>query len=142
MCEVELNTRVYVKMVLHAAHYPHSTVSGVLLGHHTPSCLTLVDCVPVCHLQLPLSLSLEVALAQVPYCFLGVVCDTKTCTGLLMICTLFTNSLQVLFFLSTAPSSFPLYHPHTQLFVCPTDRLMECSSRTGYCWFLSSKRWP
>ncbi|XP_077325640.1 ER membrane protein complex subunit 9 isoform X2 [Lithobates pipiens] len=65
MCEVELNTRVYVKMVLHAAHYPHSTVSGVLLGHHTPSCLTLVDCVPVCHLQLPLSLSLEVALAQI-----------------------------------------------------------------------------
>ncbi|XP_068098591.1 ER membrane protein complex subunit 9 [Hyperolius riggenbachi] len=65
MCEVELNTHVYVKMILHAARYPHSTVSGVLLGRQTPGCLTLVDCVPVCHLQLPLSLSMEVALTQI-----------------------------------------------------------------------------
>ncbi|KAM9329087.1 ER membrane protein complex subunit 9 [Gastrophryne carolinensis] len=65
MCEVEFSTPVYVKMVLHAARYPHSTVSGVLLGHRTPGCLTLVDCVPVCHLQLPLALSLEVALTQI-----------------------------------------------------------------------------
>ncbi|XP_044143317.1 ER membrane protein complex subunit 9 [Bufo gargarizans] len=64
MCEVELSTRVYVKMILHAARYPHSTVSGALLGCRTPGCLTLCDCVPITH-QLPLALSLEVALTQI-----------------------------------------------------------------------------
>ncbi|KAM4809086.1 ER membrane protein complex subunit 9 [Rhinophrynus dorsalis] len=65
MCEVELSTRVYVKMILHAARYPHSTVSGALLGHKTHDCITLSDCIPICHLYLPLSLSLEVALTQI-----------------------------------------------------------------------------
>ncbi|XP_069617984.1 ER membrane protein complex subunit 9 isoform X2 [Ranitomeya imitator] len=64
MCEVELSTRVYVKMILHAARYPHSTVSGALVGRRTPGCLTLCDCVPIGH-QLPLALSLEVALTQI-----------------------------------------------------------------------------
>ncbi|XP_073431471.1 ER membrane protein complex subunit 9 isoform X3 [Dendrobates tinctorius] len=64
MCEVELSTRVYVKMILHAARYPHCTVNGALLGRRTPGCLTLCDCVPISH-QLPLALSLEVALTQI-----------------------------------------------------------------------------
>ncbi|XP_075067270.1 ER membrane protein complex subunit 9 [Mixophyes fleayi] len=65
MCEVELCTRVYGKMILHAARYPQSTVSGVLLGRRTPDCITLCDCVPIGHLHLPLALSLEVALTQI-----------------------------------------------------------------------------
>ncbi|KAM8961790.1 ER membrane protein complex subunit 9 [Pelodytes ibericus] len=65
MCEVELSTRVYVKMRLHAARYPHCTVSGVLVGRRGNGCVTLYDCVPICHLYHPLALSLEVALTQI-----------------------------------------------------------------------------
>ncbi|KAM4706653.1 ER membrane protein complex subunit 9 [Discoglossus pictus] len=65
MCEVEFSTRVYVKMCLHAARFPHCTVSGVLLGRRGEGCVTLSDCVPICHLYLPLSLSQEVALMQI-----------------------------------------------------------------------------
>ncbi|NP_001089747.1 uncharacterized protein LOC734811 isoform X1 [Xenopus laevis] len=66
MCEVELTTRAYVKMFLHTARYPHSTVCGALLGHKSQhGCVVLSDCVPICHLYLPLSLSLEVALTQI-----------------------------------------------------------------------------
>uniref|UniRef100_A0A8C5PYV4 ER membrane protein complex subunit 9 n=1 Tax=Leptobrachium leishanense TaxID=445787 RepID=A0A8C5PYV4_9ANUR len=65
MCEVELSTRVYVKMRLHAARYPHCTVSGVLVGRRSNGCVLLCDCVPIGHLYLPLALSLEVALTQI-----------------------------------------------------------------------------
>ncbi|XP_063310980.1 ER membrane protein complex subunit 9 isoform X1 [Pelobates fuscus] len=65
MSEVELSTRVYVKMRLHAARYPHCTVSGVLVGCRANGCLMLCDCVPICHLSPPLALSLEVALTQI-----------------------------------------------------------------------------
>ncbi|XP_053558330.1 ER membrane protein complex subunit 9 [Bombina bombina] len=65
MCEVELCTRMYVKMCLHATRYPHCAVNGVLLGRRGDGCVTLCDCVPIGHLFLPLSLSLEVALMQI-----------------------------------------------------------------------------
>ncbi|XP_053312788.1 ER membrane protein complex subunit 9 [Spea bombifrons] len=65
MCEVEIGTRVYAKMCLHAARYPHCTVSGALVGRRGNGCVTLCDCVPINHLYLPLALSLEVALTQI-----------------------------------------------------------------------------
>ncbi|XP_030043233.1 ER membrane protein complex subunit 9 [Microcaecilia unicolor] len=69
MCEVEISMQAYVKMCLHAARYPHMAVNGVLLGYggSRTGCLYLMDCVPLSHGLLPLSLPLEVALSQIDF---------------------------------------------------------------------------
>ncbi|XP_053114827.1 ER membrane protein complex subunit 9 isoform X1 [Hemicordylus capensis] len=72
MGEVEISTRAYVKMCLHAARYPHAAVNGLLLAQRhratlagSLECLCITDCVPLFHNNLSLTVMLEVALNQV-----------------------------------------------------------------------------
>ncbi|XP_072126299.1 ER membrane protein complex subunit 9-like isoform X1 [Mobula birostris] len=70
MVEVEISARAYVKMQLHAAKFPSRAVNGLLLAERAPEvgrgqCLVLMDCVPLFHNSLALTVMLEVALNQV-----------------------------------------------------------------------------
>lgn len=66
--DISLGCSALTKMLLHAARYPHSAVSGVVLaqgkGGETNN-MVLVDAVPLFHLQLGLAPMLEVALTKV-----------------------------------------------------------------------------
>ena len=66
--EVEFEARAYVKMILHAAKYPHCAVNGLLLANKSDasgSRLMLTDCIPLIHQTEGLSPMIEVALAQI-----------------------------------------------------------------------------
>lgn len=68
--DISLACPTLTKMLLHAARYPQLAVSGVVLaqargGDTTSSTITLIDAVPLFHLQLSLAPMLEVALTQV-----------------------------------------------------------------------------
>jgi hypothetical protein len=69
MAEVEVSTRAYSKLFLHASKYPHCSVNGVLLAEKPKQketkTLKFVDCIPLFHLSLSLAPMLEVALTQV-----------------------------------------------------------------------------
>jgi len=68
---IELMTRAYAKVILHAAKYPHASVNGVLLaklpskGEKIGSKLVLIDAIPLFHQTEGLSPMLEVALTQI-----------------------------------------------------------------------------
>ena len=77
---IELSSRAYSKMILHAAKYPHCAVNGVLIaskrrvkniGNSSDSSssntkmLVITDAVPLFHQNLGLAPMTEVALAQV-----------------------------------------------------------------------------
>merc|ERR1711868_291063 len=65
--ELEISTRAYCKMVMHAAKYPSSSINGVLLskvgGGSNP--VKYVDCIPMLHINTALAPMVEVALAQI-----------------------------------------------------------------------------
>lgn len=66
--DISLGCSALTKMLLHAARYPHSAVSGVVLAQGKggdSSNMVLVDAVPLFHLQLGLAPMLEVALTRV-----------------------------------------------------------------------------
>ncbi|XP_045617252.1 ER membrane protein complex subunit 8-like isoform X2 [Procambarus clarkii] len=68
--DISLACPTLAKMLLHAARYPQSAVSGVVLAHarggdSTSNTVYLVDTVPLFHLQLSLAPMLEVALTQI-----------------------------------------------------------------------------
>merc|ERR1711936_336039 len=68
---IELMTRAYAKVILHAAKYPHTAVNGVLLaklpakGQKQSPKLVLTDAIPLFHQTEGLSPMLEVALTQI-----------------------------------------------------------------------------
>jgi len=71
--EVDFEPRAYVKMIFHAAKYPHCAVNGLLLankknalggGPRTGS-LVITDCIPLFHQSEGLTPMIEVALAQI-----------------------------------------------------------------------------
>merc|ERR1711868_40281 len=65
--ELEISTRAYCKMVMHAAKYPSSSINGVLLskvgGGSNP--VKYMDCIPMLHINTALAPMVEVALAQI-----------------------------------------------------------------------------
>lgn len=64
-----VETQTYVKLVLHAAKWPASSVCGVLLGQEKGQGFTISDAVPFFHHEAPLAPLLEVACAMVDvYC--------------------------------------------------------------------------
>jgi len=61
---LEISTRAYCKMMMHAAKYPSSNLNGVLLARadeHNRVC----DTIPLFHLTVGLTPMLEVALSQI-----------------------------------------------------------------------------
>ncbi|XP_071541165.1 ER membrane protein complex subunit 8 isoform X2 [Panulirus ornatus] len=68
--DISLACPTLAKMLLHAARYPQLAVSGVVLaqargGDNPSNTITLIDAVPLFHLQLSLAPMLEVALTQI-----------------------------------------------------------------------------
>ncbi|CAG9802314.1 unnamed protein product [Chironomus riparius] len=64
MSEVVLSQKAYIKMVFHAAKYPHSAVNGLLLGSKSNK-TEVVDAVPLFHQCLYVTPMNEIALIQV-----------------------------------------------------------------------------
>ena len=67
---IELSTRAYAKVILHAAKYPHCAVNGVLLAKIPPkgqktNRLSLIDAIPLFHQTPGLTPMVEVALTQI-----------------------------------------------------------------------------
>ena len=61
-----LEDLAYAKIILHALKYSHQTVNGVLLGSpSSPSCVTIVDAVPLQHHWTNLTPMMEVGLGMV-----------------------------------------------------------------------------
>ncbi|GAA5984072.1 hypothetical protein JCM11641_005590 [Rhodosporidiobolus odoratus] len=52
----------YLKVVLHAAKYPASTVAGLLIGTTSPSGTTIVDAIPLLHHWSEMSMAMELGL--------------------------------------------------------------------------------
>ncbi|XP_077592724.1 ER membrane protein complex subunit 9 [Stigmatopora nigra] len=66
MGEVELSCRAYVKMYLHASHFPRCSVNGLLLSStSTGGAVCVTDCVPLLHSHLSLAPVTQLALTQV-----------------------------------------------------------------------------
>lgn len=72
--DISLDCPVLSKMLLHAARYPQSAVSGVVLaqarggggaGEDSSNTISLVDAIPLFHLHLSLTPMLEIALTQI-----------------------------------------------------------------------------
>lgn len=65
--ELEISTRAYCKILMHAAKYPSSSINGLLLskvgGGRQP--VKYVDCIPMLHINTGLAPMAEVALAQI-----------------------------------------------------------------------------
>ena len=70
---IELTTRAYSKIILHAAKYPYASVNGVVLAKSPPkgqkagaaAKLSLIDTIPLFHQSEGLSPMVEVALTQI-----------------------------------------------------------------------------
>lgn len=81
--EKKMNSTSFVKMLLHAAKYPHCSVNGIFLRRQSKEQdpdITIKDCIPMFHLNLTLLPMLEIALSQV--------CISFLC---LLVCTLFVS---------------------------------------------------
>ena len=68
--ELEMSTRAYCKMMMHAAKYPCYSINGLLLSKASSlasgsKLIKYVDCIPLFHINSGLSPMVEVALAQV-----------------------------------------------------------------------------
>lgn len=78
MPEIKLTSRAYSKIILHAAKYPHCSISGVLLAKHLKGSkeeqknrnLVILDAIPMFHLCLHVTPMTEIALTQVCFHFL------------------------------------------------------------------------
>lgn len=57
--------QAYLKIILHAAKYPHCAVNGVLLATKGDTSNTIIDAVPLFHQCLHVSPMAEIALLQV-----------------------------------------------------------------------------
>ncbi|CRL04589.1 CLUMA_CG017657, isoform A [Clunio marinus] len=67
MAEISISPKAYIKMIFHAAKYPHLAVNGLLLGvkGNEKSKVEVVDAIPLFHQCLYVSPMSEVALVQV-----------------------------------------------------------------------------
>lgn len=67
MAEYQISSCAYVKMLLHAAKYPHNAVNGVLLAEkeREGKNWNVVDAIPLFHISLYLSPMAEIALVHV-----------------------------------------------------------------------------
>lgn len=68
MAEFQVSSCAYVKMLLHAAKYPHNAVNGVLLAEKDRpdgKMWKVVDAIPLFHISLYLSPMAEIALVHV-----------------------------------------------------------------------------
>lgn len=67
MTDFQVSSVAYVKMLLHAAKYPHNAVNGVLLAEKEQSGKTwkIVDAIPLFHISLYLSPMAEIAMVHV-----------------------------------------------------------------------------
>lgn len=65
MAEYQISSCAYVKMLLHAAKYPHNAVNGVLLAEKVDKTWNVVDAIPLFHISLFLSPMAEIALVHV-----------------------------------------------------------------------------
>jgi len=66
--DLEISTRAFCKILMHAAKYPSSNINGVLLSNSSPrtgTSLKVVDCIPMLHINTGLAPMVEVALAQI-----------------------------------------------------------------------------
>jgi ER membrane protein complex subunit 8/9 len=71
--ELEMSTRAYGKLIMHAAKYPSCAISGLLLakrddlrpGGAAARVIKYTDCIPLFHLGTGLTPMVEVALTQV-----------------------------------------------------------------------------
>ena len=63
MISYTVSERAYVKILLHAAKYPHKPVNGVLVGKDAGSgAVQIVDSIPLLHHWTGLSPSMEIGL--------------------------------------------------------------------------------
>lgn len=63
MISYTISERAYVKVILHAAKYPHKQVNGVLIGKDAGSgAVQIVDSIPLLHHWTSLSPSMEIGL--------------------------------------------------------------------------------
>lgn len=66
MSEVTISPRAYLKMIFHAAKYPHCSVNGILLASREKTKnVQVIDAVPLFHQCLHVTPMAEVALVQV-----------------------------------------------------------------------------
>ncbi|KAG5684035.1 hypothetical protein PVAND_013288 [Polypedilum vanderplanki] len=65
MSELVISPKAYIKMIFHAAKYPHLAVNGLLLGSKTSNKSEITDAVPLFHQCLYVTPMSEVALIQV-----------------------------------------------------------------------------
>ena len=68
--ELEMSTRAYCKMMMHAARYPSYSINGLLLSKSSSmssgsKLIQYLDCIPLFHINTGLAPMVEVALAQV-----------------------------------------------------------------------------
>ena len=54
-----------IKILLHAAKFPHLTVNGILLGVSSESGINVTDIIPLFHNSIQLAMPTEIALNQV-----------------------------------------------------------------------------
>jgi ER membrane protein complex subunit 8/9 len=62
-----LSNQAYLKIILHAAKYPHRSVNGVLLGNLSGSGVVIDDSIPLLHHWTSLSPMMEVGLDLVSF---------------------------------------------------------------------------
>ena len=69
MSSVKISNLAYSKILLHASKYPDKALNGVLLDNlntiNNDKCLEISDAMPLCHINIGLCLTMEVALTQV-----------------------------------------------------------------------------
>jgi hypothetical protein len=65
MSDYSLDSLAYLKVILHAAKYPASTVTGLLVGTVTANKVTVQDAIPLLHHWTPLSPMMEAGLQLV-----------------------------------------------------------------------------
>jgi len=68
--ELEMSTRAYCKMMMHAARYPSYSINGLLLSKSSSmssgsKLIQYLDCIPLFHINTGLAPMVEVALAQI-----------------------------------------------------------------------------
>ncbi|KAF8314814.1 uncharacterized protein EI90DRAFT_3089514 [Cantharellus anzutake] len=57
-----ISNTAYIKLILHAAKYPHATVNGVLLGSKSGNEVSVIDTIPLLHHWTSLSPMMEIGL--------------------------------------------------------------------------------
>lgn len=68
MSDINISTKAYCKVILHAAKYPYCAINGVLLAKSSTvgnKDIEFVDAIPLFHIGLNLTPMAEIALMQV-----------------------------------------------------------------------------